>query len=542
MNDRPAPPSNLAWYRDRWQELMDLLPAAEPEDVVDQVRELQVSVLDEEAEALEDMGLTDAEEARTVLERTFERLQKLRRENQTLRRLQDALDADSPDEVVETIDALRDRVETLEVQQEALAEAGFDRPEHVLEAITSMEQQLDELYGEKAATERSTTGANLEEEGDTFDQLRALMAREERLQRELGVSSPDAVIEMVEGMTDQLEDLYQNRDAESAEDSIFAPASDASQAPTQLEEELGVSDPDALVTMVSDLEKQLSELYADRQQLAELNLNGADDAIKMLSSMQHQLESLYESREQMSEHGVNGIDHALSMIESMEAQLSNLYDERHQLAQQGVENPDEAADRIQELEEKLSRLKTEKEALREKRDRLQDQFDELEAELGTDDPAAISQLIDSMEAQLDEAYEGRDASVDPVPEDPLLPDTAVSDLDDLDTDALDALPAGIIGVDDEGVIRRSNVNVRRWPDVEVNDPATLIGTHFFTDVAPAANSDLFRGRFEEGVAQGEMDERFFYTYVPQEGPPSNLIVRLYRSPDHVINWILFRIV
>lgn len=521
---------------------MDLLPTSEPDEVVDQVRELQISVLDEEAEALEEMGLTDAEEAKTVLQRTFERLQKLRRENQDLQRLQDAVGADSPDEIAERVKELRDRVETLEEQQAALTEAGFDRPEHVLQAITSMEQQLDELYDEKAATERSTPDTNIEEEGDTFDQLQALMAREERLQRELGVSSPDAVIEMVEGMTDQLEDLYQNRDAESTDDSIFAPAPEQSQLPDQLEDELGVSDPDALLTMVTDLEEQLGELYADRQQLAEHNLNGADDAIQMLSSMQHQLESLYERKEQLSEHGVNGIDHALSMIESMEAQLSNLYDERHHLAQQGVENPDEAASRIEELEEKLSALTKEKNALRETRDRLQAQFDELEDELGTDDPAAISDLIDSMEAQLEAAYEERAALADPSPDDgPLLPETPITQLDDLADDALDALPAGIFGVDDDGVIRHANANARRWPDVDVENAAVLVGSDFFADVAPATNSAHFRGRFEDGVAEGEMNERFFYTYVRRQGSPTNLVVRLYQHPDRSMNWIVFRI-
>lgn len=521
---------------------MDLLPRSEPEEVVDHVRELQISVLDEEAEVLEDMGLTDAEEAKTVLQRTFERLQKLRRENQALERLQDAAGADSPDEIAATIDALRDRVETLEDQQEVLTEAGFDRPEHVLEAITSMEQQLDELYDEKGATERSAADADLENRGDTFEQLKALMAREEKLQRELGVSSPDAVVEMVEGLTDQLEDVYQDRDAESSTNSIFAPAPEQSKIANRLEEEFGVSTLDALLTMVNDLEEQLDTLYSDRQQLAEYNLSGADDAIQMLSSMQHQLESFYESKEQMSEHGVSGIDHALSMIESMEAQLSNLYDERHRLAEQGVENPNEAASRIQELEEKLTALKEEKTTLREKRDRLQAQFDELEEEFGTDDPAAISDLVDSMEAQLEEAYEDRETLAAPLPDnDPLLPDTPVTQLDDLDDDALDALPAGIIGVDDDGIIRQANANARRWPDVEVETSAALVGTDFFDDVAPAANNAHFRGRFEDGVAAGEMNERFFYTYVCRQGPSTNLVVRLYRHPDHSVNWIVFRV-
>jgi len=549
MSDRQNAPHDPAWYKDRWKELMDLLPASEPEEVLDQVRELQVSVLDEEAEALDEMGLTDADEAKTVLQRIFQRLQKLRRENQALQHLQDAVGADSPDEVATAIDELRNRVEALEEQQEILAEAGYDRPEHVLHALASMEQQLDELYGEKQATERSAPESEFVD-GDTFDQLQALMAREEKLQRELGVSSPNAVVEMVEGLSDQLEDVYQDRDA-AASNSIFAPVVEDQPAgpnaadTNKLEAELGVSDPDAILTMLNDLKAQLDELYADRRRLAEHNLNGADDAIRMLESMQHQLEALYEGQAAMSEHGINGVDHALSMIESMEAQLSALYDERHELTQQKEgAAPDTLTLRIRNLEDKLADLCQEKEALREKRDRLQAQFEELEAELGTDDPAEISELIGSLQAQLEDVYQDREehARRQALPDDePLLDDDTLAELADLDAQALNALPVGAFCVDDRGTVQRANTNALQWPDLAAEAPTALVGTNFFEDVAPAANNSLFRGRFEEGIKADSMDERFRYTYVSEQAPPANLMVHLYSTPTESAHWILFRI-
>jgi len=542
MSNRQDTPRDPAWYQDRWEELMDLFPEAEPDEVVDQVRELQVSVLDEEAEALDEMGLTDAEEAKTVLQRIFQRLQKLRRQNQALEHLQEAVGASSPDEVAASIDELRERVQTLEAQQQVLADAGYDRPEHVLNALASMEEQLDELYGEKQATERSAPETDLED-GDTFDQLQALMAREEKLQRELGVSSPDAVVEMVEGLTDQLEDVYQDRD-DSAANSIFAPSSDPSSTAPQLEEELGVSDPGDVLTMINDLKDQLDELYADRRRLAEHNLNGADDAIQMLASMQHQLESLYEGQAQMSEHGINGVDHALSMIDNMEAQLSALYDERHQFAQQGVNGSNEVSTQIETLQEKLDSLQEEKEALRRKRDQLQSRFSELEEELGTDDPSAISDLIGSLEAQLNDLYEDREENAQRhsvPPDEPLLPEDTLAQLDDLDDDALNGLPVGAFCVDARGTIQRTNANVRRWPDVEIDDPAALVGARFFDDVAPAANNSLFRGRLETGVEEGAIDEHFLYTYVSDRAAPTNLAVHLYSTPDASTYWILFRL-
>jgi photoactive yellow protein len=452
--------------------------------------------------------------------------------------------ADSPDEVAAAVDDLRDRVQTLEEQQQVLAEAGYDRPEHVLDALASMEDQLDELYGEKQATERSTPETEFVD-GDTFDQLQALMAREEKLQRELGVSSPDAVVEMVEGLSDQLEDVYQDRDAAST-GSIFAPAPEASSDPATdaLEEEFGVSDPDALLTMMNDLKDQLDELYADRRRLAEHNLDGADDAIRMLESMRQQLESLYEGQVQMSEHGIDGMDHALSMIDNMEAQLSALYDERHRLAQDDASgDAGDLAGRIERLEEKLGALRDEKEALREKRDQLQAQLGELEAEFGTDDPDAISDLIESLETQLNNLYAEReeDARRHSLPSDePLLPADTLSRLGDLDNDALDDLPVGVFGLDEQGKIRRVNENVLRWPDVDVESPSALLNANFFEDVAPATNNALFRGRFQDGVEAGRLDEHFPYTYVGEEAPPTNLAIHLHSAPDEAVYWVVFR--
>ena len=268
MADRHDSPHDLEWYRDRWEELLDLFPTSDPTEVLPRVRELKVSVLDEEAEALDDMGLADAEEAKTVLRRLFERLQELRRENEAVHRLQELVEADSPTDALDAVQALQRHVEALEEQQTVLAEAGFDHPDHAIKAIASMQEQLGELYSEKEATEQSNVETALAAEGDTFDQLQALMAREEKLQRELGVSSPEAVIEMVEGLTDQLEDLYLDRDATASPDTIFDVSPPASQEST-LQTEVGVSDPNAISALIRSMEEQLQEVYEEREKQAQ---------------------------------------------------------------------------------------------------------------------------------------------------------------------------------------------------------------------------------------------------------------------------------
>jgi len=475
-------------------------------------------------------------------------------------KLMNMVGADSPADALSSVVHLRDRVDQLEQQASVLEEAGFDRPELALHAIESMEQQLDELYNEKEVTEQSDSEADLRDDADTFDQLQALLAREEKLQRELGVSNPDAVVEMVEGLTDQLEDLYIDRDESTEADSIFSPAppdsGDGASPPPEtdaaesgnaldlLERELGVSDPEAVVAMMDDLTNQLEELYTGRERLAELNLNGADDAIAMVRSMQQQLEVLYERQEEMSRHGIDGIDHALSMIESMEAQLTELYDEPPPSPDHEQPDYEEASARLEQLEEKLESLTEEKDRLRQKRDRLQQRFDDLEEQLGTGDPDAISSLVRSMELQLEEVYEKTEHTpyqTHTSDDAPLLDADTLARLSEMDDARLDALPVGLFCLDADGVVQRANEQALGWPDVTADAPDAFEGTRFFDDVAPGTNNALFRGQFDDGVAAGALDEQFFYTYVGKRAPLTNLVVRLYGAPDQSDYWIVFQV-
>jgi len=434
MAQQTDPPREPAWYRDRWQELMDLLSASTPEEVLEQARSLR--------------------------------------------------------------------------------DAGFDRPEFAIQAIDSMEKQLDELYTEKEATERADEG-EIRQTADTFDQLQTLLAREEKLRRELGVADPVDVIEMVEGLTEQLEDLYLDRDPEQqADPNGFATSESPDETERVLESELGTSDPEAVIAMMEDLTEQL--------------------------------DALYENQEQLSAHGIDGIDQALSVIENMEAQLTELYRERHEAAEaNGIPSLEEAGARLDDLEEQLSALRDEKERLRETRDQLQHRFHKLEAKLGTGDPDAITELVRSMEAQLEEVYanrdQGRDTASPPSDDSPLLSEETRAHLPNMDPDALDALSVGLFRVDAHGTVEWANKRALQWPDVEANTPEALVDTHFFEDVAPAAANALFQGRFADGVETGAVDEQFFYTYVGAHSAVTNLMVQLYSSSDQPTTWIAFRI-
>jgi len=100
---------------------------------------------------------------------------------------------------------------------------------------------------------------------------------------------------------------------------------------------------------------------------------------------------------------------------------------------------------------------------------------------------------------------------------------------------LDNAPFGIIRVDDGGVVQFFNQYESKLSGV---DPEEAIGRNFFTQVAPCTNNRLFRGRFEEGVRQDDLDTTFTYTYTYRMRP-TLVDVHLYRdSAGH--NWIVVR--
>lgn len=125
--------------------------------------------------------------------------------------LADLLSVSEPDDVVSEIERLQDHVEMLTTQREALTKAGLDNTEQALRMIENMRKQLHELYAEKEAAERAATPG-----GDTFEQLRAFHASREKLQRQIGVSTAENILDMVESLTDQLETFYLNEQPRNA--------------------------------------------------------------------------------------------------------------------------------------------------------------------------------------------------------------------------------------------------------------------------------------------------------------------------------------
>lgn len=474
------------------------------------------------------------------------------------------LSLDDPDAVVE-------RVRNLQSSVDLLQDAGLT-PQLALSMVSSMEAQLQALYREKAATE--SAAREVVNDGDTYEQLQALLAREEKLKRELGVSSFDEVVDMVEDLSDQLKSFYDTSspfpERSTAPDPASTNGTPSSTGWQYIQQTLGVHTPEDVVAMVESLTRQVEDLYRARERLADANLNDEDSVVAMITNMQNQLESIYESQERMSQKGVKDVDHALAMIETMDKQLNVLYEERHDTPP----DLDSMRSRLQETVNELEALKQEKATLIRERDALrqsiasqqgstaapsQDDTDDaptprdtsssldlrtLEQTFGSKDPERIAALIHSMDEQLTErsTVELEQSALRILEAEQRLLDIdedVLAHLEDMAPEDLHNLAFGVLRLDDEGTIRFANDTATTLPGCTADAPAALEGKNFFFDLVPFTNNRLFRGRFLQGVRNGSLDVRFPYTLIRSHAPPVNLALHLHRKPTERANWILF---
>jgi photoactive yellow protein len=115
-----------------------------------------------------------------------------------------------------------------------------------------------------------------------------------------------------------------------------------------------------------------------------------------------------------------------------------------------------------------------------------------------------------------------------------VPSDFISKLPGVDRPSADAAPFGIVQVDDQGTIKLYN----KWESDMAGVPVgNAEGRNFFTQVAPCTNNRLVFGRFKDGVAKGEMDSEFNYTFT-YKMKPTNVQIRLFRHQPSATNWVL----
>ena len=99
---------------------------------------------------------------------------------------------------------------------------------------------------------------------------------------------------------------------------------------------------------------------------------------------------------------------------------------------------------------------------------------------------------------------------------------------------LDSLAFGVVCLDADGTILRYNLYESRFARLDRNQ---VIGRNFFTEIAPCADLQQFRGRFADGVAAGELHCTFRFHFAFKQRPCDVTVTLFYNSRDKTV-WVI----
>jgi photoactive yellow protein len=99
---------------------------------------------------------------------------------------------------------------------------------------------------------------------------------------------------------------------------------------------------------------------------------------------------------------------------------------------------------------------------------------------------------------------------------------------------LDALPFGIVHLDHNGTILDFNAYEAGLARLSKAD---VIGKNFFAEVAPCTHVPEFFGRFSAGLAAGNLEESFKFTFPFAHGP-REIIVQMVGDAQTRTAWIV----
>lgn len=375
---------------------------------------------------------------------------------------------------------MTEQLETLHAERERLHDVGVTSVDGAVRMIENMSTQLDELYQEQESLRDRPSPTKVGQQ-DTFEQLATMYSEQEKLERALGVSEADRIIEMFETLTDQLDALYADRDADQPGEPPAHATGDAAPLPEHDRTTVSVSDeppapPSGDETMAS-MQAQLESLYAEKEVLLDRGLTDAQTAVDQIDDLEQQVQSLRTERDQCHEQ----FDRLASALGTTDVDA---------IVEMAQPSPGEPA-----------------------------------AEASP--PASVSDASAS------------DSSVsDDVPA--LLPEETLERLDEMSEADLDALEVGLLRLDDDGHITFVNEAGRALPGLDKDAPPDdLVGSSLFLQV-PATTNALFLQPFREGVETGSIDTRFPYAFVSSDHSPMPFHVHLYRAGPSRANWLLLR--
>lgn len=106
----------------------------------------------------------------------------------------------------------------------------------------------------------------------------------------------------------------------------------------------------------------------------------------------------------------------------------------------------------------------------------------------------------------------------------------------MDKGQLDDVAFGAIQLDGNGKIIQYNA---AEGNITGRDPSAVVGKNFFTDVAPCTNSKEFKGKFDEGVKNGDLNTMFEYTF-DYEMKPTKVKVHMKKALSGDSYWVFVK--
>ncbi|MEM8559859.1 MAG: hypothetical protein AAGG50_18745 [Bacteroidota bacterium] len=515
--------------------------------------EAQLADLYKEREALGAHGIADIDEALEMIDNMKEQLSELYRDREATTRVLEMAESGDP---VQQLQQLYAKLEVLRT------ELGVTEPDEAVELVRSMEDQLTELYEDRAALSEAGVGSAREmlEMMESMDEQLKTLYNDLEAMSAAGFDDPASALDVISSLEAQVVDLYQEKEAMlAARERLVSEGVVPNEAVQGLdliasEVEKAHAFSDALADMRGSLQTVLEELEAARSietelrtyesRLAEMEseaearaiakLTAGRSLVSTIQNLQGQLDSLYEEKKRMAKAGVADADEAVYLIGNLKRQLSELYTEKQRLVSAGISDPEELLDLVKSMEGQLAELYAERE---------QDESARtvLERELGVTDADAAVELVRTLRGQLEALQSTAPVTAAKATEIPPFADMGtLSTLDAIDDDPsherLATVPYAAIAVDADG-----KVAAFHEPDSELGgiNPVEAVGRAFFRDVAPSANNRLFYGRFKRGLTSPSVATAFPYTFLQGE-ESVNLVVQLHRAENASHTWILLR--
>ncbi len=101
---------------------------------------------------------------------------------------------------------------------------------------------------------------------------------------------------------------------------------------------------------------------------------------------------------------------------------------------------------------------------------------------------------------------------------------------------IDKLAFGAIQLDRVGRVIQYNA---MEGEITGRDPRATIGKNFFTEVAPCTNKPAFKGQFDKGVAAGDLNTLFEYTF-DYKMKPTKVRVHMKKALSGDTYWVLVK--